>query len=213
MVRISTATIVVVAVCSSTSWAACLYNSSHCQCAKGHTSGLCLHRDFYENQSMTCLVDTCKSSYKCDCMGSFVCSLESCVKYKLSAAQSSTASLGLSSKVQCVEENGICVGLPTGDVATPCIHNSTHCQCGSGQGGGHCLRFISGSASSATCIVEECSTRGYKCDCMGEFLCQLRSCGHWTSSVDTTSMVVGSTVPCSYLDSLSGMSGTCALLV
>lgn len=202
----------VFAVISISVQAACLFNSSHCQCAEGHSTGLCLRRETFESSAMTCLVDTCKNAYKCDCMGSAVCPLEQCTKFKLSAAPSMSPSVDIGAKVQCVSESGVCVGSPTDDVATPCVHNSTHCQCASGHGGGHCLRFVSGSSSSATCIVEECSSGGYKCDCMGESLCKLHPCGRWTTSADMSQVLVGTTVTCSYLDSLSGMSGRCAVL-
>lgn len=135
------------------------------------------------------------------------------MRFKLSSAMGVQATVDAGSIVQCNSEQGVCVGSPTAEMATPCIHNSTHCQCSSGHKGGLCLRFLSGTSTTATCIVEECLPGSHKCDCMGEHICALKPCGRWTSAAENKLLIAGSTVPCSYLDPLSPDSGMCATLL
>lgn len=194
--------------------AACLYNTTHCQCSQGHDAGLCLRYESGSGNSATCFADDCSSvAYKCDCMGSSVCPLHSCTKWKWSSTPTSSATITKGDRVTCSSEQGICEGLPTNDIVTPCIHNSTHCQCGPGHDGGLCLRFLSGTSSSANCVVENCLDGGHKCDCMGDGMCALHSCGSWSSVTKTSLLVVGATVPCSYSDALSQTARRCASLM
>lgn len=195
---------------------ACLYNSTHCQCSQGHDVGLCLRYESGNGNTATCLADDCSTvAYKCDCMGSAVCPLQSCTKWKWSTTPTSPTTISQGDRVSCFSEQGVCVGLPTNDIVAPCVHNSTHCQCGPGHDGGLCLRFLSGSSSSASCVVENCLGGGHKCDCMGDGMCALKACGSWNSVTTTTTspLVLGATVPCSYQDALSQSAGTCATLL
>lgn len=191
--------------------AACLYITIHCQCSQGHDGGLCLRYQSGSGGSTSCLADGCgDGSYKCDCMGSSVCPLQSCTKWKWSTTPSTPTTISQGDQVSCYSEQGVCVGLPTNDIVPPCVHNSTHCQCAPGHDGGICLRFLSGSSSSATCVVENCQAGGYKCDCMGDGMCELKVCGRWKSPTASPGLVVGDTVPCSYIDALSPSAGKCA---
>lgn len=190
-------------------YAACLYNTTHCQCSQGHDGGLCLRYEAGSGSSTSCLADGCSSAYKCDCMGSSVCPLQSCTKWKWTTTPSTPTTISHGDQVTCYSEEGVCVGLPTNDIVTPCIHNSTHCQCDEGHEGGICLRFLSGTSSSASCMVENCHSGGFKCDCMGTKTCELKVCGRWSSPTASLGQVVGDTVPCSYVDALSANAGTC----
>lgn len=194
----------------------CLYNSTHCQCAHGNENGLengnCLRYLYGSGSSTTCSVDACSSlSYKCDCMGGSICALEPCTSWKKSESQSSGGSGSSTggSQTNCHSETGVCVKPPTIKISTPCIQNSTHCQCASRNDGGLCLRFLSGSSSSATCVVEDCLGGGHKCDCMGTEMCELKTCGKWSSTSSLSSLKVGEMVSCLYNDGSSQAAGLC----
>lgn len=200
-------------ICFAFANAACLFNSSHCQCSQGHNSGLCLRYNAKTEGSKKCLVDNCQASYKCDCLGSSICPLDACTKYKWAATASSIVTISPGEQVDCTAENGACVGAPTDEIASPCIHNSTHCQCASGHAGGLCLRFISGSLTDANCIVENCQEGGFKCDCMGEEMCELRPCRRWVMTTTNSSLQYGSTVPCRYVDPGPSSPSSCTFLI
>lgn len=185
---------------------ACLYNATHCQCSQGHEAGVCLHPQGSSLSPTTCTADPCSDvAYKCDCLGSSICPLNSCTKWK----SSSSSSPATGSTVPCSSEEGVCVSDPVDSLSTPCVHNSTHCQCGPRYDGGLCLRFLSGSNSSATCVVEDCIPGGLKCDCMGHQMCELEKCGKWSSSSSLSSLTHEDMVPCYYLNRTSPGADYC----
>lgn len=187
---------------------ACLYNSTHCQCSKNARSGICLRYEETIESSSFCRAASCEASFKCDCMGSFLCPLQTCSKYISNSSESTVGNIVETERVSCSLQTSTCVGAPTDEFVKPCIHNTTHCQCGANQEGGQCLRFVSGNATSAMCSVEQCQKGGYKCDCLGESFCKLHPCGRWQAST-LQNYTFGSVVPCDYLDPTSPLAGLC----
>jgi hypothetical protein len=79
-----------------------------------------------------------------------------------------------------------------------CVYNATHCACVAtkNENAGVCLRHISGAGNAARCIGDSCSKNGFKCDCLGTDLCEMKSCGSWKAIGSGTTALGAKNVPC-----------------
>lgn len=191
---------------------ACLYNSTHCQCSLEDGNHFCLRPEQALSQQMTCSVEKCtQPRYKCDCLGSSVCGVHSCNSWKQESELSTNITILNGTLLKCYNETGTCVGKPSAETASPCIHNSTHCHCSAGDQMRLCLKFFSGSKTSALCTVDECRSQAFKCDCMGEVMCRFHQCGRWISNSASLLEEIGSLTNCSYQEVTTSGTGNCVL--
>lgn len=80
-----------------------------------------------------------------------------------------------------------------------CLFNHTHCACAlSTSPPGLCTRFSSGTASSATCFVDNCRPDTYVCDCSATSLCHINACDSWRATNPAHVTTVGDLVPCAF---------------
>lgn len=68
------------------------------------------------------------------------------------------------------------------DVRSPCLFNSTHCSCRNVEHPGTCLRHLEGPY----CTADQCSGKGFTCDCSGTQVCELTVCKVWISTEEGT---------------------------
>lgn len=86
-----------------------------------------------------------------------------------------------------------------------CEYNATHCTCmfSADVSLSRCFRPI----TETTCLVDECLA-AYKCDCSGNTICDITSCGAWRPDISGDD-TVGSTVDCHYASPNTAESASC----
>lgn len=90
-------------------------------------------------------------------------------------------------------------------IVRACEFNATHCTClfSVDISTSRCYRPI----TETTCLVDTCLA-AYKCDCSGNTICDITTCGAWRPNV-AGDEIVGTTVDCYYADQNTAEAASC----
>lgn len=138
-----------------------------------------------------CKEEPCKAGFKCDMLGTAMCSRSKCPSWVSVGSEAGAGNPNSSGAFKCAKtEKGADVECIKEDPslrlqATPvptCVYNKDACTCVGFKSSDMCVKFDSILGGSSQCTLKSCSA-GFKCDCLAPtHMCKRSLCTMFTAN-------------------------------